>query len=100
MMLNYIKEYGITDADYIYITHNLNRNIIETMILTEPNIRKVLAFYNSLGITKNIAKIIMARPDLIIIPKESLSNLLTRIDRDLLVTIIDNDLNDLILLGI
>lgn len=99
-MIEYIKEYGVTNLDFEYIMHNLKLDIIEMMSLSESNVRKNLAFYNDMGITSNIAKIIMSRPDLIIIEPSSLRKMITSIDRDLFVTVVDKSIEDLILVGV
>ena len=49
-MIDYVKEYGVTDLDFEYIMNNLNRDIIDNMILSEPNVREVLSYYNKIGI--------------------------------------------------
>lgn len=99
-MIEYIKEYGITNLDYDYIMHNLKMSYIELMSLTEPNVRKVLEYYNSLGLTHDISEIIIKRPDLIIIPLENLKDLLNKIEPKLFIKIVSNNIDDLILLGI
>ena len=57
-MIEYIKEYGITSLDYEYILHNVSRDVIQALSLSENSVREVLDFYNDIGITKNISKII------------------------------------------
>ena len=71
-MIDYVKEYGVTDLDFEYIMNNLNRDIIDNMILSEPNVREVLSYYNKIGIKENVAKIIVTRPDLILISRKKL----------------------------
>lgn len=99
-MIEYIKEYGVNYFDFEYILHNVKTDIIEIMMLSESNIRKNLAFYNSLGITNNIAKIIVARPDLIINENSVLINTISKIDQKLFVNVVDKSIDDLILLGV
>lgn len=99
-MIEYIKEYGVTTLDYEYIMHNLKPDIIESLSLSENSVRDILAYYNEIGITYNIGKILVMRPDLILISKENLENLLSKIDHEVLLNIIDKSIEDLILLGI
>lgn len=80
-MIKYIKEYGITNDDYEYIVKNTPQYIIDTLILSEANVREVLSYYNSLGITESLAKIIINRPDLIIISKDYIEELVGKIGR-------------------
>ncbi len=99
-MIEFIKEYGVTNLDFEYIMHNLKLDVIEMMCLSESNVRKNLAFYNELGITSNIAKIIMSRPDLIIIEPASLKKMVGNIDKELFVNVVDKSIEDLILVGV
>lgn len=99
-MISYIKEYGITNTDYEYILHNVRTDIIETLTLCESSTRSVLEYYNSIGIKQDIAKIILYRPDLIIISKENLEDLINKIDIEVFKNLVSNAIEDLIILGI
>lgn len=99
-MIDYIKEYGVTSIDFDYIMKNQNKEIIELIALSENSVRDILEFYNSIGVTKDIAKIILFRPDLILIPKESLVESISKIDRKIFVSVISESIEDLIVLGI
>lgn len=99
-MIEYIKEYGVTNLDFEYIMHNLKLDVIEMMCLSEINVRKNLTYYNELGITSDIAKIIMARPDLILIELSTLKKIVDNIDKKLFVTIVNKSIEDLILMGV
>ena len=99
-MIEYIKEYGITSLDYEYILHNVSRDVIQALSLSENSVREVLDFYNDIGITKNISKININRPDLILITKENLKETISKIDLNVFINIIEKSIDDLILLGI
>ena len=99
-MIEFIKEYGVTTFDYEYIMHNMKQDIIENIALSENSVREVLDFYNDIGITKNISKIIINRPDLILITKENLKETISKIDLNIFINIIEKSIDDLILLGI
>lgn len=99
-MIEYIKEYGITNLDYEYIMHNVKINYIELMALSEPAVRKVLEYYNSIGITHDISELIIKRPDLILISLENLKDLLSKIDIEVFSRLVSFNIEDLILLGI
>lgn len=99
-MIEFIKEYGVSINDYENIIQNTRVDVIENIALSENSVREVLKYYNSLGITKNIAKIIIERPDLIIISKKNLENLLSKIDINLFKSKLENDIESLVVLGI
>ena len=99
-MLKYIKEYGVTNSDYDYIESNLPKDIIDIMVLSENNVREILDYYNSIGLSESVAKIIIKRPDLIIIEKSVLEELISKIDIKTFVNIVKSSIDDLIILGI
>lgn len=99
-MIDYIKEYGITNLDFNYIMHNLNNCYIELLALSEPTVRNVLEYYNSIGLTHDISEIIIKRPDLVLISLENLKDLLDKVDLDLFTKLVSYDIDNLILLGI
>ena len=99
-MIDYIKEYGVTNLDFEYILHNLKQDVIELFALSEVSVREVLDFYNSIGITSNLSKLIVTRPDLILTTVPCLKALLENIDIDLFKNLVDKSCEDLILLGI
>ena len=99
-MLEYIKEYGITNSDYEYIISNLPKDILDIMTISEYKIREILDYYNSIGLSESVAKIIIKRPDLIIIEREILEGLINKLDRKTFVNLVKNSIDDLIVLGI
>lgn len=99
-MIEYIKDYGVTNLDFEYIMHNMKLDVIEMMCLSEVNVRKNLKFYNDLGITGDIAKIIMSRPDLIIIEPDTLKKIVENVDQKLFVEVVNKSIEDLILIGV
>lgn len=99
-MIEFIKEYGISNIDYENILHNLKSDFIELISLSEPSVREVLSYYNGLGITSSLTKIFLNRPDLILISLENLKELIEKVDIDLFKSFIDKEIENLILLGI
>ncbi len=99
-MIEYIKEYGITNKDYEYIIGNVEQDILDLMVTTENNVREILNYYNTIGLTESIALIIINRPDLIIIDLETLEGLVAKIDKKTFVNLVKNAIDDLIILGI
>lgn len=99
-MIEFIKEYGVTNTDYEYIVSNLPKDIIDIMNLSENNVREILNYYNSIGLSESVAKIIIKRPDLILIERKVLEDLITKIDIKAFVNIVKTSIDDLIVLGI
>ena len=99
-MLEYIKDYGVIDTDYHYIISNVPSYILEIMALSENKVREVLDYYNKIGLKETITKIIIKRPDLIIIERKVLEETINKIDLNAFANIVKNSIDDLILLGI
>ncbi len=99
-MIDYIKDYGVSNIDYDYIINNMKKSTLEALSLASDNVKETLKYYNSLGLSKDISKIILKRPDLVLMPKDNLVNLFNKIDKKVLAIIIDKDIDDLILFGI
>ena len=59
--------------DYDYIVSNIPKDIMDIMTITENSVRDVLDYYNTIGLSESVGKIIIKRPDLIIIDKKILS---------------------------
>lgn len=99
-MIEYIKEYGVTSMDYDYILSNIPKDILDIMTLTENSVREVLDYYNTIGLSESVGKIIIKRPDLIIIEKSVLEELISKIEIKTFVNIVKSSIDDLIILGI
>ena len=99
-MIDYIKDYCVSNIDYDYIINNMKKSTLEALSLASDNVKETLKYYNSLGLSKDISKIILKRPDLVLMPKDNLVNLFNKIDKKVLAIIIDKDIDDLILFGI
>lgn len=99
-MIEYIKEYGVTNMDYDYILSNIPKDILDIMTLTENSVREVLDYYNIIGLSESVGKIIIKRPDLVIIERKVLEELINKIEIKTFVNIVKSSIDDLIILGI
>lgn len=86
--------------DYDYIVSNIPKDIIDIMTITENSVRDVLDYYNTIGLSESVGKIIIKRPDLIIIDKKVLEELISKIEIKTFVNIVKSSIDDLIILGI
>lgn len=99
-MIEYIKEYGVTNMDYDYILSNIPKDVLDIMTLSENSVREVLDYYNTIGLSESVGKIIIKRPDLVIIEKSVLEELINKIEIKTFVNIVKSSIDDLIILGI
>lgn len=99
-MIEYIKEYGVTNMDYDYILSNIPKEILDIMTLSENSVRETLDYYNIIGLSESVGKIIIKRPDLVIIDRKVLEELINKIEIKTFVNIVKSSIDDLIILGI
>lgn len=99
-MINYIKNYGISNIQYEYILRDLKKEYIDILDIEEENVKQILGYLNELGIKDSIYNIIMKRFDLIINTKTELEKKLSVIDIKLLRKILKNNIDSLVMFGI
>lgn len=99
-MIDYIKDYGISNLEYEYILRDLKKEFIDILDIEEANIKEVLSYYNELGITSSLYNIIMNRFDLIINSKDELEKKICSIDLRLFRKIVKEDIDFLVMFGI
>lgn len=97
-MIDYLKEYGVSNFDFEFLVNNLNQEDVQKLMLAESNIRENLLYFNKLGIKENLYKLILYRMDLVIMPIDQLKYLLSKVDKDLFVQLVNTNIKNLILL--
>ena len=97
-MIEYLKEYGISSFDFEYLMKNLSQEDIQRLMLAETNVRENLLYYNKLGLKDSLHKLILYRLDLVIMPLDQLKYLLSKIDKELFVKLVNTNIRNLILL--
>lgn len=97
-MIEYLKEYGISSFDFEFLMKNLSQEDVQRLMLAESNVRENLLYYNKLGLKDNLHKLILYRLDLVIMPLDQLKYLLSKIDKELFVQLVNTNIKNLILL--
>jgi hypothetical protein len=97
-MIEYLKEYGISSFDFEFLMKNLSQEDVQRLMLAESNVRENLLYYNKLGLKDNLHKLILYRLDLVIMPLDQLKYLLSKIDKELFVKLVNTNIKNLILL--
>lgn len=99
-MIDYIKDYGITDDQFNNILKELDDNIIELLRLHDGTVKATMNYLCDLGVRNCLANIILKRPDLLLIQKKVLEDYLNKIDIKLFINVLNTNVDDLILIGI
>ena len=98
-MLNYLLDLNISPEEIYDINHTLNEDVITSLELSKSIVIETLNYYKELGIT-NLSNIIINRPDLVLIKKDDVKESVSKMDKELFISLINNDIEDLILFGI
>lgn len=98
-MLNYLLDLDISPEEIYDINHGLSKEVISSLELSKNIVKDTISFYQELGVT-NIVDLIVKRPDLVLIERQNIESIISKIDQKLLVSIINNDVEDLILFGV
>ena len=98
-MLNYLMDLNITPEDIKLINDSLSKNTLTSLELSRSVVIETLNYYKSLGI-EDLTNIIVKRPDLVLIKKEDIEQSISKVNKELIINIFNNDIDDLILFGI
>ncbi len=93
-MMNYLEQFDITEEEISLLKQNLKPEVIENFEVMRNNVIEVLSYLKELGV-KNLANVIVKRPDLCFRTVPNLEKELTIIDKDLLLFIFNNSIDDL-----
>ena len=94
-MIDYLKKFDITSAEIEELKLTLHNEILLNLEVMQNNVIEVLIFLKEFGVN-NLYNIIKERPDLCLKDKNDLERDLTVLDKNLLIYIFDNDIDDLI----
>ena len=94
-MLEYLKEYNITNDEINHILQTNDINIIKNLELMKKNVQEIINYFYDLGV-ENIYNIFESRIDLFILPIGLLKQNFTKLDKKMLVNILNNSISDLI----
>ena len=94
-MLEYLKEFDLGDEDIADIVQSNELNIVKNLELMKKNVKSIINYLYELGV-KNIKKIFDTRIDLFLLPLSLVKQNFTKLDKDMLVYILNNSVDDLI----
>lgn len=98
-MINYLLDLGLSQEELYDIKEELNEEIYTALELSRSVVKETLTYYKELGVN-NLFNIIIKRPDLVLIKKEDVEASISKIDKNLFVNLVNNNIEDLMLFGI
>ena len=94
-MLKYLEQYNINEEEISLLKQTLKPNIIENFEVMRNNVIEVLTYLKTLGVA-DLLNVITHRPDLCFRSVNILEQNLTTLDKDLLLFVFNNSIDDLI----
>ena len=95
MMLDYLKEFNLNEEDINIIINSNDLNIVKNLELMKKNVKDIINYLYELGVL-NIIDIFEKRIDLLLLPLSLIKQNFTKLDKDMLVHILNNSIDDLI----
>ena len=95
MMLEYLKEFNISSEEIETIIKKNDVNVIKNLELMKNNVKSIINYLIDLGV-ENIYNILNVRIDLFLLPLSLVEQNFTKLDKDMLVNILNNSIDDLI----
>ncbi len=94
-MIEYLRQLDINDDQIAELKSFLHPETLENFTIMQNNVIEILTFLKEFGVT-NIFDIVKNRPDICFKNKEDLVKDFTVLDKELLLFIFNNDIDDLI----
>lgn len=94
-MIEYLRQLDINDDQIAKLKSFLHPETLENFTIMQNNVIEILTFLKEFGVT-NIFDIVKNRPDICFKNKEDLVKDFTVLDKELLLFIFNNDIDDLI----
>lgn len=95
IMLEYLKEFNFNEEEIENILKTNDLNVIKNLELMKKNVKEVINYLCDLGV-ENIYNIFEGRIDLFLLPISLIKQNFTKLDKEMLVNILNNSLSDLI----
>ena len=95
IMLEYLKEFNFNDEEIDNILKANDLNIIKNLELMKKNVKEVINYLYEIGV-ENIYNIFQDRIDLFLLPVNLIKQNFTKLEKEMLVNILNNSVSDLI----
>ena len=94
-MIDYLKKYNLTDEDISYLHQYLKETSLTNFEVMRLNVEEVLTYLKDIGVI-NLFGIIKERPDICFRETTDLKIEIEKLDKNLIVFIMNNTLDDLV----
>lgn len=94
-MLSYLKEFNITEEQINDIINTYDNNILKNLEFSKKNVIDIIKYLIEFGV-KDIYNVIKVRVDLFFLPVSLVKQNFTKLDKNMLIYILNNSVNELI----
>lgn len=94
-MLSYLKDYNLTDDQIKDIVNTYDVNLLKNLDFSKKNVKEIIKYLIEFGVD-DIYNVLKKRVDLFFLPINLVKQNFTKLDKDMLVYILNNSIDDLI----
>ena len=94
-MLTYLKEFNITDEEISDIINTYDNNLLKNLDFSKKNVKEIIKYLKEFGVS-DIYNVFKNRVDLFFLPLSLVKQNFTKLDKNMLLYILNNSIGDLI----
>ena len=94
-MLSYLKEYNLTDEQIKDIVNTYDNDLLQNLNFSKKNVKEITKYLIEFGV-EDVYNVIKNRIDLFFMPLQLVKQNFTKLDKNMLVYLLNNSIGDLI----
>ena len=94
-MLSYLKEYDLSDDQIADIINTYDNDLLKNLNFSKKNVKEIIKYLIDFGV-KDIYNVIKKRIDLFFLPLSLVKQNFTKLDKNMLLYLLNNSIDDLI----
>ena len=94
-VLSYLKDYNLTDDQIKDIINTYDNELLKSLNFSKKNVKEIIKYLLDFGV-EDIYNVIKKRVDLFFLPITLVKQNLTKLDKNMLVYLLNNSIDDLI----
>ena len=94
-MLSYLKEFDITDDEITDIINTYDNVLLKNLNFSKKNVQEIIKYLKDFGV-EDIYTVIKKRIDLLFLPLSLIKQNFTKLEKNMLLYLLNNSIDDLI----
>ncbi len=94
-VLSYLKDYNLTDDQIKDIINTYDNELLKSLNFSKKNVKEIIKYLLEFGV-EDIYNVIKRRIDLFFLPVTLVKQNFTKLDKNMLVYLLNNSIDDLI----